>query len=251
MARRNRARLAGRTARRRQPRLFLRRGSRRHGRVCAARRRPRDRALARRGAQQAVERRDRADRRLVLPAARGHDVHDGVAAFGHRRHRRQNGVIDPGRRDRRGRQRPCRDRALRLRARRFRDHFRDRADCDPAAPDPCCGCALGFGAGAPDPAIELPAAAFRLCADDGAWRIEGTRCLPSVPACARALSCGAVAPAAGRPVLSATDPHGAFRRRRLARAGCADVGRRVQQAAPGDDRAARAGRTRRSKSAVF
>ena len=72
----------------------------------------------------------------------------------------------------------------RFRARRLRDHFRHRADRDPAAADTGRRCALGVGAGAVDPAVELPAAAVRIRADDGAGRAEGAGRIPC-HSCAR------------------------------------------------------------------
>ena len=65
-----------------------------------------------------------------------------------------------------------RDRTVRLRARRLRDHLRDGADRDSAAADARRRRALGGGAGAADVAVEFPAAAVRLCADDGARRAK-------------------------------------------------------------------------------
>jgi len=102
----------------------------------AARRRVRHRTPAARRARQDAGRCHRAIRRAVLAAARGHDVHDDLAAARHRRPGRPAGLVDPGRRDFCGRDRARRDRDLGLRARCLRDHFRDRADRDPAAADP-------------------------------------------------------------------------------------------------------------------
>src|SRR5205807_7603339 len=113
---------------------------------------------------------------------------------------------------------------MRLRARRFRDHLRDRADPDSAAPDPRRRRALGLGAGALDIAVELPASAIRLRADDGPRRLAGAGRIPRVHARVGAVSRGATAAASAGLAVSAIDASGAILGRPLAASVGADVG---------------------------
>ena len=102
--------------------------------------------------------------------------------------------------------------------------FVDRADRDSAASDPHRRRAVGRGPGAADLAIEFSAAAFRLRADDGAWRSERTGRLSPVPARAGAVPRSPMAVAAPRTVVPATDPRWTFRRRCLTASGGDPVG---------------------------